>query len=186
LLPEPVPEPFDPVPLAGPLPVRLRVVLSFIVPGPVPGVRVLCAPVLGVVLAPVDGLMLLVPGVPGPAVPVPAAAAPALPVALPFIEPPDIAPALVSVLVAPGVVAGATAPPLVPKVVSVLLSFLLQPATVSAAASASMPVPVITLRMNALSPIGSKDLRHAADGRPSIGRTRLEVRRGAKGLPGLL
>jgi hypothetical protein len=143
----PVPEPFEPVPEPGPLPVRLRVVESFIVPGPVPGVPVLGVVALGVVLAPVDGLVELVPGVPVPAVPVPAAAAPALPVAFPFIAPPVALPLMAAPVSAPGVVAGATLPPLIPMVVSVLFSFLLQPATVSAAASASMPAPVITLRM---------------------------------------
>jgi hypothetical protein len=157
---DPVPEPFDPVPEPGPLPVRFRVVESFIVPGPVPGV-----PVLGVVLAPVDGLVLLVPGVPAPAVPVPAAAAPALPVAVPFIElplvePPLIEPpliaALVSVPAAPGVVDGATLPPLVPIVVSRFSLLLLQAATASTAASASMLLPVVSLRMHPPSSLPSK------------------------------
>jgi len=170
----------EPVPLPGPLPVRLRVVVSFIVPGPVPGV-----PVLGVVVAPVDGLVLLVPGVPGPAVPVPDAAVPAFPVALPFMEPPVIAPPLiapVSVAVAPG--AGATFPPLVPIVVSVLFSFLPQPPTTSTAASASMPVFVFVICMIALSSsIASKiSATLPAGGHPSGGRGS-RYGGGAKGLP---
>jgi hypothetical protein len=162
----------EPVPEPGPLPVRFRVVVSLVVPGPVPGV-----PVLGVVVAAVEGLMLLVPGVPGPAVPVPVAAAPGFPVARPFI-------ALLVSIPAAGTAFVLTSPLLIPAVVSELLSPLLQPATASTAASASMLLPVIAMRMThsfwmyrRSLPCCRWEATHRADAARGTG--------GANGLPGM-
>lgn len=149
MTPEPVVPPFGLVPeLFELLPERLRAALSEradvsrMEPVPVPVLDmplVLAAPVL--------------------VAPVPVAPAPALPDVPPVMEPPVVDPLLPVVpvelpAIPPVAPAAPTSPLLVPAVLSRVLLVLHAP-TASTAASASMLLPIVTLRMTALSSIAS-------------------------------